>query len=94
MNLSEWSDTPRTIAERLAVEAVMSGDVWTEPITWNGAKREPFLSLQAEGWTKRQAVMRLSSGAVVTVHVWVHPPAQSFKPGMLRHPKVMTTRRG
>lgn len=82
--LKEWSETPRTLAEEMALEAVRTGSVDGDAITWKGATREPFLSLEAQGAVKLQTVVRLSDGNV-TVHFW-----QSTT-GERSHCKVMTS---
>jgi len=68
--LKTWSEAPRTMIEDMVWNAVLSGEAETRPFAWQGAKREPFLSLEAAGATKREHVTRLGSGGNVTVHVW------------------------
>jgi len=82
--LTSWSETPRTLCEEMALEAVLCGATEGESIEWNGATREPFLTLQAEGAVKLQAVIRLSGGCV-TVHFW------ESTGGVRSHLKVKTT---
>jgi hypothetical protein len=83
--LKSWSEAPRTLAEEMAFEAVRTWKASGKPIDWNGPTKEPFLSLQAEGWVKEQFVLRLSDGNV-TVHFW-----QAMHSDSRLHIKVMTS---
>jgi len=65
-----WSQSPRNLIEEMVWNSVANG-AETRPIDWKGATKEPFLTLEAEGATKREHVTRLASGGKVTVHVWI-----------------------
>ncbi len=76
-NLSAWSEEPRTLGEQIAMRSVRSGQEST-PVKWNGAKREPFLSLEAIGGRKHQTVFRLNGGPKITVHFWLSNGIRAF----------------
>jgi hypothetical protein len=82
--LKSWSETPRTLVESLVWQAVLDG-AETRPVNWKGATKEPFLTLEAQGGTKREHVTRLGSGGNVTVHVWISTD------GTRSHLKIKTT---
>ena len=83
--LKSWSDSPRTLVESLAWQAVESGSATGRTFEWKGATKEPFLSLEASGAVKLEYVTRLDSGANVTIHFWQTPT------GGRSHLKVKTT---
>jgi hypothetical protein len=82
--LKSWSETPRTLPERLAWESVESGHAEGDPVDWNGATKEPFLSMEAQGAVKLQTVIRLTD-TKVTVHFWLATD------GSRSHLKVMSS---
>lgn len=83
-NLKNWSESPRTLPEEMAWTAVSDGAAEGRGIDWNGATKEPFLSLEAEGWLKLEHVTRLTD-TKITIHFWQSPT------GDRRHLKVKTT---
>ena len=80
----EWSQSPRNLIEQMVWTSVANG-AETRPVDWKGATKEPFLTLEAEGATKREHVTRLASGGKVTVHVWINLE------GVRNHLKIKTT---
>jgi hypothetical protein len=79
-----WSQSPRNLIEEMVWNSVATG-AETRPIDWKGATKEPFLTLEANGATKREHVTRLGSGGNVTVHVWISTD------GKRSHLKVRST---
>jgi hypothetical protein len=68
-SLREWSESPRTLLEGLAWQAVETGSAPSRGIDWAGPQKEPFLSLQARGGVKLESVIRGKDGNV-TLHFW------------------------
>lgn len=81
--LKEWSESPRTLIESLAWQAVEDGQPGRS-INWKGATKEPFLSMEGRGAVKLELVAR-GEGCNVTVHFWQE------KSGERSHLKVKTT---
>jgi hypothetical protein len=87
--LKQWSEEPRTLFEEIAWSSVenSSDPDGERDITWKGATKEPFLTLEANGWEKREYVLRGTSGIIVTVHFWESPG--NFEPRL--HLKVKSS---
>ncbi len=83
--LKTWSEEPRTLTEEMAMGAVADGSAESREVTWKGATKEPFLSMEASGSVKRESVTRLASGGNVTIHFW------EATDGTRSHLKVKTT---
>jgi len=77
-DLGTWSEVPRTLPEQLALRAVRDGAPLRD-VDWNGPTRQPFLDLQAQGWHKREHVLR-GTTVTVTVHVWESPRGERQLP--------------
>jgi len=87
--LKEWSETPRTLAEEMAWDAVMVGRAPGRSIKWKGPTKEPWLSLAVPGplgpgGVKLESVIRLEDDHKVTTHFW------ETLSGERSHPKVKT----
>lgn len=65
---SLYNEEGRDLREELSLESVLNGHE-AECLTKFKARQEPFLTLEAEGWKKYQAVCRWLSGTVA-VHFW------------------------
>ena len=70
MYLKDWSESPRTLGEELFWTAVESGLAEHREVVWKGAQKEPFITLEKEGWKKRESVLRSEKGTI-TVHFWI-----------------------
>ena len=83
-SIRDWHEEPMTLAEQIARYAALRG-AETRPVKWKGATKEPFLTLTAQGYTKRENITRLANGDTITIHLWVGPEGQTL------HPKIKTT---
>lgn len=95
--MSNYTEEARDLREQLVLEDALQAA--TKPI-WKivakhetftefqpfQATKEPFLSLQREGWMKHEIRCRWASGLVFAVHLWVSPTGERGYPKIVDSP--------
>ena len=71
-----YYEAPKTFQEQMAWQEVLSGKALDleKPVSKNfRAKKEPFLTLEAEGWKKMHYSKHFADGTCVVIHFWLCP---------------------